>query len=58
MDVSGRTVRHFTLDPASSAAGVRWNGDDDDSRRLPSGVYVARLRMGGGMQVIKMAITR
>jgi hypothetical protein len=48
-DVAGRRVRTL-LAGAPRPAGplaVRWDGDDDRGRPLPSGVYFARLRAEG-----------
>lgn len=47
-DVSGRLFR--TLVDATLPAGRRtatWDGRDDGGRRVPAGVYVARLRVAG-----------
>lgn len=47
-DVTGRRVR--TLVDAPQAAGSvawDWDGRDDDGRRVPAGIYVARLEAGG-----------
>lgn len=44
-DVSGRRLRRLAL--GAGVAGVlRWDGRDDDGRRLPAGLYFARLTSG------------
>lgn len=48
LDAAGRRVR--TLLDAEVAAGeasVRWNGTDANGRRVPAGIYLARLHAGG-----------
>jgi hypothetical protein len=55
-DIAGRRVR--TLISGAHAAGqftLAWNGDDDDGRALPPGVYLVRLRYEGGQVVRRIA---
>jgi hypothetical protein len=59
-DTAGRRVRRL-LDGAAHAAGVHttlWDGRDDHGRRAPAGVYVARLRAGGGALTRSATIVR
>jgi hypothetical protein len=45
-DVAGRRVRTLASGPVRMAGehSLRWNGDDDGGRRVPAGIYVARLQ--------------
>jgi len=44
-DLTGR--KRATLDLGAGAGGVvQWNGRDDDGRRVPAGLYFARLLSG------------
>jgi len=50
-----------TLIDGQKVAGghtVRWNGRDDSSRRLASGVYVYRLQAGEFVQTRKMLMMK
>lgn len=50
VDAAGRLVRSWTERGARSGAGVvSWDGRDGEGRRLPPGVYRARLSSGGRM---------
>jgi hypothetical protein len=56
-DVSGRLVRAF--DVASESLGehlLRWNGGDNDGRRVASGIYWVRIRNKCGASSRKMAM--
>ena len=58
-DMMGRQIR--TL--ASELQGVgryrlQWNAADDDGRRVPPGVYYAKLRAGKLTQTVKVAVIR
>ncbi len=58
-DASGRLVRHLAA--ASYPAGdsqVSWDGRGRDRRRLPAGVYFARLETAAGHRVRQVALTR
>jgi len=58
-DLRGRLVR--TLVEESMAAGrheARWDGRDNDSRGLPSGVYVSRLQAGAKVALGQMTLVR
>lgn len=45
----GRRVRRLEVSVSGSGiAGVTWSGRDDSGRRLPSGVYMARLALPDG----------
>ena len=58
LNALGRRVRHLAFDPAAGQRSVRWDGTDDNSVPLPSGVYVARLRIGADRLTKKMAILK
>lgn len=59
-DVRGRLVR--TLVAGELATGrheVSWDGNDDSGQRVPSGLYVARLRAaGGGVDLLKLTLVK
>jgi flagellar hook assembly protein FlgD len=58
-DVLGRQVR--VLVDENQKAGrhtVPWDGRDESGRRLASGVYLARLVVGGTTKVQKMTFVR
>jgi flagellar hook assembly protein FlgD len=54
-DVSGKKVRGI-LSGVRAAGRQRadWDGADDSGRRLPNGVYLARLQAGGYSGVLKV----
>ena len=54
----GRPVRSLALDPSPGQRSVRWDGTDDHSVPLPSGVYLVLLKVGADVLVGKMAIMR
>ncbi len=57
LDNSGRVVRTLgTLDPGNSS--VAWNGLDDDGRRVPAGVYFARLAAGSEARTTRVVLAR
>lgn len=53
-DVSGRTVREFSLPAANSLlhAGVVWDGKDGRGKLLPRGTYIVRI-CGNGFEASK-----
>jgi len=61
-DVSGRRIA--TLAAGHRAAGRHeavWQGRDDDGRAVPSGVYLARLRVDGpqrGLYAVRMTLLK
>jgi len=58
-DVRGRQVRR--LFAGSLAPGIRsltWNGQDDNGRALPSGVYLARVRTDQETATVKMTLAK
>lgn len=58
-DVTGRLVR--TLADGVREAGqhaIRWNGVDENGRRVPSGVYFARLSAGGRTMDRRLVLLR
>jgi flagellar hook assembly protein FlgD len=57
LDNSGRVVRTLgTLDPGNSS--VAWNGLGDDGRRVPAGVYFARLATGTEARTTRVVLAR
>ena len=58
-DVRGSVVA--TLVEAEMSAGewtVEWDGLDGHGTAVPSGIYLARLETQGGIQIVKMTLTR
>jgi hypothetical protein len=58
-DITGRSVN--TLVNQSQSAGryvVKWNVNETGSMKLPSGVYFARLGVGGHAEVLKMILAK
>jgi hypothetical protein len=51
-----RTLAASGFDPG--AHRVTWDGTDGSGRAVPSGVYLARLRAGGEMRVVRTALIR
>jgi hypothetical protein len=58
-DVRGRQVRRLASEvfPQGDHT-VSWNGNDDDGRAMPSGIYLARLNAETGVQTRKMMLVR
>jgi hypothetical protein len=46
VDLSGRRVRRLDVNGASGST-LRWDLHDDDGRRVPGGLYFARLTVDG-----------
>ena len=58
-DASGRRVRTLLAgDLVPGAQRVAWNGRDDAGRPLAGGVYLARVRIGGEQQTVKMSLVK
>jgi len=54
-DVQGHRVRSLLRSAqAPGSYRVSWDGGTDSGARAASGVYFARLRVGGGAQTVKM----
>jgi hypothetical protein len=58
-DIAGRMVS-LLLDQQQQPGrySIQWNADKDGNVRLSSGMYFARLRVGGEVAVIKMILTK
>jgi hypothetical protein len=59
LDLRGRLVRRLAtgrMDAGEHA--VTWTGVDGAGRRVPSGVYLARLRAGDRDEVLKMNLVK
>jgi hypothetical protein len=59
-DLRGRRVRRLVSGEEFTAGthAVTWLGDDDAGRALASGVYVARVRVGGARATKKMVLAK
>ena len=58
-DMSGRLVRILVdRDLPAGRHRAEWNGTDDGGRRVASGVYIGRLRVGEAQQVRKISLVR
>ena len=55
-DIRGRLVRTLSIEPAGDA--VRWDGRDEAGRRVPSGVYYARVTAGGRTTTTRVTMVR
>jgi hypothetical protein len=58
-DVTGRLV--WSSGRASGDAGlwsVRWSGTDGGGRRVPAGIYLARVEAGGAARTVKAVLIR
>ena len=57
LDARGRIVRTLVAQRRGEGRHeAAWNGRDDAGRRLPSGVYFARLRAAGCREVVKVTL--
>jgi hypothetical protein len=57
LDARGRIVRSLVAQRrAEGRHEATWNGRDDTGRRLPSGVYFARMRAAGYREVVKVTL--
>ena len=59
VDLQGRLVRSLVAEhrPAGPNSAA-WNGLDDRGRRAASGVYLARLRAGAEMDLLKVTLVK
>jgi hypothetical protein len=58
-DVSGRMVRTFAEDRPAGVYGLKWDGQLDGGRRVPSGIYFYRVTLPNGRELVhKTAILR
>jgi hypothetical protein len=58
-DLSGRLVRRLSSGwEEGGARSVRWDGTNASGRRVPAGVYVARLQSGGKSVQTRIAMLR
>jgi hypothetical protein len=56
-DVGGRRVRRLVAGPlAPGEHSVRWDARDDAGRRVPAGIYLARLSGSGGDDARRMVV--
>jgi hypothetical protein len=56
-DLRGRRVKRFPIHAAGNVRYV-WDGFDDAGRRLPEGIYLARLTLGGKSLTIHCILLR
>jgi bacillopeptidase F len=57
-DITGRTVKSFTIDPKPLAPCVIWNGDDQAGRPVTTGVYFIKLTTGDEEITKKISVLR
>jgi len=58
-DLAGRRVKRLLDDVLPAGAhGARWNGRDDAGARMPSGVYLARVRAGNDVRASKLLLAK
>lgn len=59
-DLRGRLVRQLLAEESlgTGTHTVSWQGDDHSGRPLASGIYLARVRMGGRSAIQKMSLVR
>ena len=59
-DVAGCTVKSFNLASGvlSPASAVTWDGDDNDDKKLPAGIYFVRFNAGDYNQIDKLILLR
>lgn len=58
-NVAGQRVRNLAdRDFAAGAHQVRWNGDDDQGRRLSAGIYLVRMAAAGFTATQRMVLVR
>lgn len=56
IDVAGRCLRHLSLDGAGT--GFAWDGQDDQGRPQPAGLYFARADLGTEIRIAKIIKAR
>ena len=57
--VSGRLVRTLSEEPAAAGSyRVRWNGNGEDGRPVPSGIYFVRVEQNGAPSISKLSVLR
>jgi flagellar hook assembly protein FlgD len=58
-DVSGREVVVLVNELEDAGRHIaKWDGHDDAKRRMPAGVYFARLESGGRVEARKVVLAR
>lgn len=58
LSITGRTVYSLTELRSAGRHAIRWAGQDNAGRELPSGVYLCRLRFGGREQSRRVLLLR
>jgi len=54
LDLAGRRVR--ALDAPPGAGTIVWDRTDEQGRRMPAGVYLARARAGGATRTVRVVV--
>jgi hypothetical protein len=54
MTIDGRLIQTFALQLSEGKATLQWNGRDTDGAQAPAGVYLAMLKTGSQMKVLKL----
>lgn len=58
-DILGREIRHVLKDKQSAGTHkIFWEGEDDNGKKLPSGIYICRLGAGSISTSIKLILIR
>jgi hypothetical protein len=57
-DVTGRLVRSFHRRHVVGPVTLKWDGTDESGRRVPSGIYFARLRSEGFSRTVKLVVIK
>ncbi len=58
IDVKGRTVKRLAVGPSLTAGehALRWDGRDDEGRRVPAGLYFVQLSQPRSSARIKLIV--
>lgn len=57
-DISGKSVKSFTLPFAQYTMPITWDGADDYGRKLPTGVYIAKLQTDACVRTEKIVLVK
>lgn len=57
MTISGQLVQTFSLPPSEGKTTLEWDGGDVEGGKAPAGVYLAILKTGNTVKVLKLIKT-